>query len=292
MPALGSSTRFSRERLFHLLNALEVAAGDLVYLHTSFSRLAHLELQPDNLLAALIAFLGPSSTLVLPSFSWNLDKTRRPWHGYMEYHRTRPVFDVRHTPSNIGLLPERFRTWPGVRRSVHSWWSIAALGPLSEDLTRRQSDIVHPYGPDSAFGRLASEGAKVLGLGVSLNTTSLAPVVDYQLGDRHPQLVFSRDPEEGVVIDEDGRAIVTQSYVLLPEVVRLIQPSEVIARSRGLGGRFRRTDVGDAIHFAYRATDYTNAALMLAAEPVARRTRLPWLERYPVMRGAAASVEQ
>jgi hypothetical protein len=114
-------------------------------------------------------------------------------------------------------------------------------------------------------------------------------VVDYQLGDRHPQLVFSRDPEEGVVIDEGGRTIVSRSYTLLPDVVRLIQPSEVIARSGALGGRFRRIDIGDAIHFAYRAIDYTSAALTLATEPVARGARLPWLERYTVMRDTRVS---
>jgi aminoglycoside N3'-acetyltransferase len=277
-----------RERLGEVLQALGVLPGDLVYLHTSFSRLRHLGLQPDECLDALVAYLGSSGTLVLPSFAWNLDRTQRPWHGYAEYYRVRPIFDVRRTPANIGLLPELFRTRPGVRRSVHAWWSIAALGPLAEKLTVRQEDIAHPYDPDSAFGQLERLGAKVVGLGVSLNTTSLAPVVDYQLGDRHPQVVFSTEPQEGVVVNEVGRTIVTQSYALLPDVVRLIQPSEVIGRSGGLNGRLRRLDISDAIHFAYRAIDYTAEALELATEAVTRGARLPWLERYPHMRGTPA----
>ena len=56
----------------------------------------------------------------------------------------------------------------------------------------------------------------------ALTPESLAPVVDYQLGDRHPQIVFSEQPQEGVVVDEHGRTIVTRSYSLLPEVVRLL----------------------------------------------------------------------
>ncbi|MGH9721446.1 MAG: AAC(3) family N-acetyltransferase [Bryobacteraceae bacterium] len=263
---------------------LEVDRGDVVYLHTSFSRLAYLAMRPNEFLDALISYLGSSSTLVLPSFAWNIDATQRPWKGYADYYRSRPIFDVRHTPANIGVVPEIFRSRPGVRRSALYWWSIAALGPMADILTDRQHEIEHPYSPESAFGRLEAQGAKVVGLGVSLNTTSLAPVADYQLGDRHPQVIFSEAPQEGIVVDADGHAIATRSYWLLPEVVRLIQPSEVIARSGGLGGGLRRLDIGDTTHFAYHAADYTRTAVQLAAEPAAQAARVPWLERYPVMK--------
>ena len=262
-----------------LLSRLEVQPGGLVYLHTSFSRLRHLAEHPRALLEAVLRHLGPDGTLVLPSFAWHLDPSQRPWKGYADYYRVRPLFDVRHTASNIGSVPECFRTWTGVRRSADYWWSVAALGPLASVLTEGQHLISHPFGPGSTFHRLWQSGAHVVGLGVSLNTTSLAPVVDHVLGARHPQQVFSPSMEEGHVIDEHGREIVTRSFWLLPEVVRTIKPSEVLTRSNALGGRVRRADEGDTIHFAYAFEDYLEHALRLAADPVQRGARVPWLEQ-------------
>jgi hypothetical protein len=114
---------------------------------------------------------------------------------------------------------------------------------------------------------------------VSLNTTSLAPLVDYALGARHPQQVFSASPEAGVIIDAHGREIVTRAFWLLPDVVRTIKPSEVLTRSDGLGGRLHRADEGDTIHFAYAFNDYMEHALNLSTGPVQHGTRVPWLEQ-------------
>ena len=199
-----------------LLSRLEVQPGGLVYLHTSFSRLRHLAEHPRALLEAVLRHLGPDGTLVLPSFAWHLDPSQRPWKGMRTTTVSRPLFDVRHTASNIGSVPECFRTWTGVRRSADYWWSVAAVGPLASVLTEGQHLISHPFGPGSTFHRLWQSGAHVVGLGVSLNTTSLAPVVDHVLGARHPQQVFSPSMEEGHVIDEHGREIVTRTLLAAP----------------------------------------------------------------------------
>ena len=262
-----------------LLNRLEVQPGGLVYLHTSFSRLRHLAETPRELLAGVLDYLGPDGTLVLPSFAWHLDPTQRPWKGYADYYHLRPPFDVRHTASNIGSVPECFRTWTGARRSADYWWSIAAVGPLASVLTDDQHLIEHPFGPGSSFHRLWRSGAHIVGLGVSLNTTSLAPVVDYVLGARHPQQVFSASPEAGVVIDAQGHEIVSRAFWLLPDVVRTIKPSEVLTRSDGLGGRLHRADEGDTIHFAYAFNDYMEHALDLSTGSVRHGTPVPWLEQ-------------
>ncbi|MEQ1908689.1 MAG: AAC(3) family N-acetyltransferase [Vicinamibacterales bacterium] len=269
-------------RLRRLLDELEVQAGDLVYLHTSFSRLRHLGLSPTAFLDVLIEHLGPAGTLVSPSFAWHLDPLARPWSGYARYYVERPVFDVRTTPANIGLIPELFRQRPGVRRSTHFWWSVAALGPLAEIIIQEQEDVTHPYGHNSAFSRMHRHGVKILGLGVTLNTTSLAPIVDHELGDRHTQRILSADLEEGVVVDTEGRRIVTRAYWLLPEVVRLIAPSEVFDRAQGLDGRLRRVDEGATIQFAYPFQAYFVSAMRLGTDAAVQGERMPWLRRFPL----------
>jgi aminoglycoside 3-N-acetyltransferase len=249
-----------------LLDRLGIDRGDLVYAHTSFSRLGHLDLTPSALIDALLDRLGPSGTLVVPSFAWHLDPAARPWKGYAEYFAARPVFDVRNTPSNIGVVPELFRRRPGVLRSAHYWWSVAAHGPLAERVTCGQEIVDFPYGPDSSFGRLVRLDAKVLGLGVTCNTTSLAPVVDHDLGDRHPQQVLTSDAQDGVVIDENGVEHRTRSFWLLPEVVRLIKPSVVMEESAAMAGAVIRVDHESTIQFAYPVRAYYDEGLRLGAE--------------------------
>jgi hypothetical protein len=271
-----------RQRFRALLDRLHVGAGGLVYLHTSFSRLAHLELTPHELIDELMAHLGPSGTLVLPSFAWNVDRSARPWKGYADYYRERPPFDVRRTPANIGLIPELFRTYPGVRRSAHYWWSVAARGPLAEEITIGQEEVVFPYGAQSSFGRLYRLPTTILGLGVTLNTTSLAPVVDHELGDEHTQAILSDRLEEGVVVDETGRRTLTRSYWLLPEVVRLIKPERVCSSTGALGGAIRRADHEGTIQFAYPFEAYFTRALALGRAAAAEQQPMPWLDAYPL----------
>ena len=280
----------SRDCKVHaLFDKLEIQAGDVVYLQSSFSRLGFLELTPEHLLTVLIDRLGPSGTLVLPSFAWHLDPTARPWVGYRRYFDERPIFDVRNTTANIGVLPEVFRHFPGTRRSVHPCWSVCAIGRLAGAITSGQYGVVHPYGPDSSFGLLALAGCLVVGLGVTLNTTSLAPVVDYILGPAHTQQVFTSDPESAVVIDESGQVVSSLSHWLLPEVVRSIKPSALFELSPELTSKTRRADDGETIVFAYPYAAFEAEALQIGRAAAARRERMAWLQDYPLKVGFQAA---
>ncbi|HYY56367.1 MAG TPA: AAC(3) family N-acetyltransferase [Pyrinomonadaceae bacterium] len=270
------------KRFKELLDDLEISRGDVVYLHTSFKRMAYLGLTGEEFLGILVERLGDDGTLVLPSFAWNLDKRERPWKGYNDYFHSRPLFDVRRTPANIGFVPELFRNWPGVRRSVNYWWSICARGARAEELTVGQERVVHPYGPGSSFDLLRIHDVKILGLGVSLNTTSLAPVPDYALGEQHSQRVFTDEPQKGAVVDHEGTTIETHSFWLLPEVVRLIKPSVLIEESAELRRSVLRADEGENINFSYPYGVYHSEALRLGAQACADGQPVPWLRNYPL----------
>lgn len=262
-------------QLHSLLEALQVPVGGLVYLHTSFSRMRHLELGPNEFIDCLLDYLGPGGTLAMPSFSWNVDSTQRPWKGYADYFQGDRVFDVLHTAANIGAVPELFRQRDRVRRGVNYWWSVAAHGPLAEELTQAQERVKHPAGPDSSFGRIHRRDGWILGLGVTLNTTSLAFLPDFELGNR---AFVTPEPRRGPVVDEQGRLLESWSYWVLPESVRYVKPETVCGQGFEA---MRRHDHDGVIQFAYPYQAYHERALSLgrAAQTAGRPS--PWWEALP-----------
>lgn len=264
--------------LWSLLEQLELPSGSLVYLHTSFRRMRHLADSPAGFLEDLLTYLGPQATLVCPSFSWNLEPQGRPWSGYQEYFDTRPDFDVRTTPANIGVIPELFRQRPGVRRSLNYWWSVAALGPMAEEITADQLSEPHPYAPSSSFGKIHQNGGHILGLGVTLNTTSLAFVPDHALGN---SAHLTPDLRVGRVRDERGQAHLTRSYWVLPQAVQQVKPAQVF--SSGLTPWLRRRDHGEVIQFCYRYADYHQQALVAGRLCLEQGLPFPWWQQCPVL---------
>lgn len=261
--------------LDELLAGLGVMPGSLVYLHTSFSRMAYLGLEPAAFIDRFLHYLGPQGTLVMPSFSWNLERSARPWVGYRRYFESCPEFDVLRTPANIGVLPEVFRQLPGTHRSLSYWWSVAAVGALAEVITANQLQVEHPYGPGSSFDRLREHNVVLVGLGVTLNTTSLAFVPDYSLGNHS---FLSPQPLPGVVVDAQGRRHTSRSYWVLPEAVQRVKPEVVFQRSAELRSQLRRQDRGDVIQFAYPYATYHQEAIRLGQEALSEGRPVPWLE--------------
>jgi hypothetical protein len=149
-------------------------------------------------------------------------------------------------------------------------------------ITSHQDAVVHPYGPRSSFELMREYRVKILGLGVTLNTTSLAPIADYQLGIRHTQRVFTEEPQVGTIIDGKGQKLQIGSFSLMPEAVRQMKPSIVFDRSAALRDAMRRVDEGGTIQFAYPFEVYHAEAVRLGGAACARGSRVPWLPEYPL----------
>lgn len=265
-----------------LLDKLNINKGNVIFLHSSFSRLKYLELTPQELLTILLQRLGSEGTLAMPSYTWHLDPQHRPWKGYKDYFELRPAFDVKNTPSNLGWIPETFRLMKGTKRSLDYWWSIGVQGALAEYITQNQEILQHSYGQESSFEKLMLANVKILGLGVTLNTTSLAPMVDFALGSTHPHQIFTTTLERGLVIDFDGKAIQTHKYWLLPDVVHFIKPEQVFYESPNLQTALQRADFEDTIHFSYPFQTYYAEALHLGYAASSEKRNVPWLLNYPL----------
>ncbi len=137
------------------LQALSVRAGDVLLVHSSLRSLGHVEGGATTVIAALLEAMGPSGTLLMPCLS------------YTTVHAQQPVFELENTPCCVGTIPETFRCWPGVLRSIHPTHSVCGLGPQAHALLAHHHEDTTPCGPRSPYRLLREAGGRVLMLGCS-----------------------------------------------------------------------------------------------------------------------------
>jgi aminoglycoside 3-N-acetyltransferase len=138
------------------LSGVGVRQGGVLLVHSSLRALGHVPGGAETVILGLLDALGSGGTLLMPALS------------YDHVTRTHPVFDVRRTPSNVGAIPEFFRTRPGTRRSVHPTHSVCGVGPLTDALLADHHLDSTPCGSHSPFHYLPDCGGQLLMLGCGL----------------------------------------------------------------------------------------------------------------------------
>ena len=99
------------------LRSLGVRRGGSLLVHSSLRSLGRVPGGAETVVRGLLAALGEDGTLLMPALTYEFVRSHNP------------VFDVRGTPSNVGLIPEDFRLRPGTQRSIHPTHSVCAVGP-------------------------------------------------------------------------------------------------------------------------------------------------------------------
>ena len=138
--------------------SLGIRKGGTLLVHSSMSALGYVHGGPSTVLAWLTELVGPEGTLVLPSHTWSMANAGG---------RT---FDVRETPSCVGVLSDTFWRQPGSVRSLHPSHSVAACGIAADELTRDHIQASTPCGSGTPYARLLAAGGQVLLLGVGLKS--------------------------------------------------------------------------------------------------------------------------
>jgi len=133
--------------------------GDVVLLHSSLSMLLrklnknfNTRISPAEVLHSIRAAIGKEGTLVVPLFNFKA----YPEHGF---------FDIRHTPSHMGILTETVRKLPEAVRTGHPIYSFCAIGKRAEEF--KNIDNNSGYGPDSPFAKIKELGGKIAIIGLT-----------------------------------------------------------------------------------------------------------------------------
>lgn len=163
-----------------------------VLIHSSMKSIGAVAGGADTVLDVLMAYFGKRGLLVFPTLSHRVVNAETP------------VFDVSRTPCSTGILPELFRSRPGVLRSLHPTHSVAAFGPDAAAFIAGHERFDSPCPRQSPWGRLYDRDAYIIFLGIPIvSNTTLHGVEEWS--DVPGTLTESRQPL--VVLTAEGRSI-------------------------------------------------------------------------------------
>lgn len=203
------SRGFSKQNLVDMLRRLGVARGDTLLVHSSVDQFDSFLGKPVEIINALQEALGPTGTLLMPTL---------PFRGSaVDYVRDSRVFDVKRTPSQMGLLTELFRRMPGVVRSVHPTHSVAAWGANAEWMTAGHHQACTPCGRQSPYGRLMDRNGRILLLGTDISVLTFFHTVEAVLEPKMPFSPFTREIFSLECRDAQNASVTTQTRLFEPK---------------------------------------------------------------------------
>jgi aminoglycoside 3-N-acetyltransferase len=176
---------FGPAELSRALRSLGVEAGDVLMVHSAWEQLPGFHGTPKDAIDVLLEAVDPNEgTVLMPTM---------PFGGSaIDWAAEDPLFNARRTPSAMGLMSEVFRRGDQVVRSLHPTHSVAARGPLAQELTSDHHLSDDPCGAETPWMRLVDVDAKILFLGATVRANTMLHGVQSVLGPEwtrlHPQV--------------------------------------------------------------------------------------------------------
>jgi aminoglycoside 3-N-acetyltransferase len=184
---------FDSEDLVRLVRSYGVQAGSVLFVQCAYNNMYTFNGTAADVLSALKQIVGPSGTLLMPTFTSNTWETPPK------------TFDILKTPTYTGLVNEWFRRTPGVIRSLHPRHSICGIGPLAADILRDHDKCVRANAVDSPFDRLRYlDNAVLLTLGLPPGYISFLHWLEDIEPNKLPFAVHVAQPVARLVMDHKG----------------------------------------------------------------------------------------
>lgn len=154
---------------------------------------------PLELVRMLVDWCGPERTLVMPAFYFGDPALG----GAYETFRRNPHFDLRRTPSQMGLATELFRRMPGVLHSRHPVYRMSALGPQAAALVAGHERAESPAGRGTPFEYMAAHDTRIIGIGKPMQVLTQAHHVEGLMGDEFPVPSTVHEPLPMTLLDRE-----------------------------------------------------------------------------------------
>lgn len=215
------------EEVEAVLDQLRVGSGDRLSIHSHSVVLAQIQGGIPALLEHLKERVTPRGMLWM---------TTSPFCGSMsEYAATDPIFDVRRTPSQMGLINEVFRRSRGTTRSVHPTHPVALWGSDAEEWAAGHEEDPVPFHLKGPYGRLYRNGGKVLFMELDGSHLTEIHIVEGILRDQFPVKAYLERPADMRVVDWRGQQRRVSVFLHNPVFGAQIDPRHCYPEMERLG---------------------------------------------------------
>jgi aminoglycoside 3-N-acetyltransferase len=146
-----------------LVQRFGIKSGSVVFVHSSVVTL-NINFSVYRLLEILLEAVGENGTLVFPAWHFT--------YRAEDYIKKQLVFDVKRSPSVLGLLSELARRYPLAVRSNHPINSIVAIGKDAQEIVGEHGSSIYPCDESSPYYKIIKYNGIIVGLGVDTNFLS------------------------------------------------------------------------------------------------------------------------
>jgi len=143
--------KITSEELADKFRKMGVQKGNVVFIHSSWDEFYNYDGTPETFIDMLLDLIGEEGTLLMPS--------------YPLIRKKGGTFSIKTTPTLAGLLPEVFRNYKKIERSL-DYHSVAAFGKLARYITESHVYSESSWDENSPYYKLAEVKAKVFSLGL------------------------------------------------------------------------------------------------------------------------------
>ena len=190
-----------------LVKDFNIKRGDNIIITSSFGNL-NSSFSPNDLINLLQEIVGGEGNIVMPYYSGN---------SY-ELAKKKIAFNMKETPSAMGVLTQVFSESENVYKSIHPTKSVVAWGHNAKEIIKNHEKSKTPYDFNSPYAWLYMNGSKSIGLGVK----SLPMFHFCEDALFLNKLNLYLDSKLMKVVDYNGKIINVKTKIHNPKVIRLL----------------------------------------------------------------------
>lgn len=188
----------SKNTLIDQLRNMGLQPWDTVVLHSSMKVIGPVEDGPDGVLDALCQYFRDGLVLI-------------PTHTWEQVTQDNPVFDVRSTVPDIGLIPRTAAFRKDGIRSLHPTHSLWAFGKHAEEFVAGEERATTPTTTGFCWDKIADCGGKILLAGVGNEKNTFIHAVEERAGQKDR---IGTQSYETTIYDYKGHVIKGKQYNL------------------------------------------------------------------------------
>jgi aminoglycoside 3-N-acetyltransferase len=203
-----------------LVNKLGIKEGDNLFIHCSMDMI-NTDLSPLQMLELILELVGKDGSVSAPTFIRYSSK---------EWMLMDKKFDIKKTPSGMGVFSERVRRYKLSKRSLHPTKSIATIGDIAADIVGEHHLDVYQFGVKSPFMKLLDHNVKVVGLGASMSYLSMVHTLEDVHSERYSKNINESKVYEKICINEEKEELIVKTLVHDLKVIIRANPEKFVKR--------------------------------------------------------------